>query len=267
MIDKVIKINRKDYDEVISLGGSCSAASQLKHRGKRKCSYPLDWTWMTDTRPVLALPELVRTRFANHCRYENMFEFAPPHPEYKEWMLNLEDKATGYRHIHSFNTPFSDRATFERGNKVIRRRIDRMYKAIENAEHVLLVLATGFTCEDKDIEAIYRAFTEVFPKTDIEIVNIQFASDHCAMYDICGGQVHVAKFERQLNQVYDNQLTTHEWSFMDGITVKGVLPVREVRKKNLKIKWMYKLWRWLGNRLEAANAGCANMRFRVWKEY
>ncbi len=267
MIDKVIKTNRQDYDEVISLGGSCSAALQLKHRGKRKCSYPLDWTWMTDTRPVLALPELVRTRFANYCRYENMFEFAPPHPEHKEWMLNLEDKATGYRHIHSFNPPFSDRAAFERGNKVVRRRIDRMYKAIENAEHVLLVLATGFPGEDKDIEAIYRAFNEVFPKTDIEIVNIQFASDRCAMYDICDGQVHVAKFERQYNKVYDNQLTTHEWSFMDGITVKGVLPVREVRKKNLKVKLMYKLWHWLGNRLEAANAGCANMRFREWNEY
>lgn len=267
MIDKVIKTKRLDFDEVISLGGCCNAATQLQHRGKRKYSLPLDWTLMVDTEPLKKLPELVRTRFAGFCQYENLAEYEPPAQENKHVSCHVVDRATGFRHIHTFRPPFQDRKVFEESYRTIRRRVDRFYRIIGSAKHVLLVLSTAFTFETELIEAIYRAFQETFPSVEFEIVCIQFAAGKCEMFDCAGGNVHIARYERQLNIVYDNQLTAPEWCFMDNLAISGLKSYRDLRKKNFKVRLMYKLWMWLGRRLEKCNAGCANMRFRNFERY
>lgn len=37
---------KKTYDLIASLGGDCSAASQLRLRGLRHEAYPFDWTYI-----------------------------------------------------------------------------------------------------------------------------------------------------------------------------------------------------------------------------
>lgn len=259
--------NRGDYDFVISLGGSCNVSSQLRHRGLRTCSFPLDWTLMVDERPVRYLPAAFRTRFGEFCLHGNVFEYEPPAVEFGVVKRRVEDRATGFRFIHQFHAPVEDEAAFARERSVLSRRIDRLYESVARADNVLFVLSTVFPYDVSLAEDILSAAEEAFPSTNIELAAMQFSAERQSAADLCGGRLHVATYQRPVNIVYDNQLTAPEWSWMDQLSITGLPTPRELRKKRLATKWKYKLWMWLGRSLEAERAGCANMRFYKFSRY
>lgn len=57
------KTIRQEYDCIISSGGCCNAANQLKLRGLRPVSFPFDWPLTRDDRPIRYLPKGLRNRF------------------------------------------------------------------------------------------------------------------------------------------------------------------------------------------------------------
>lgn len=262
-----IKTSRQDYDVIASLGGSCSAATQLKHRGRRPYSLPLDWTLMYDERTVRILPELFRTRFAGFCQRENMFEFENPGNEYGTHKYHLEDRYTGYRVIHHFTAHPSEKDRYEVERGILLRRVDRLYSRIRESKHVLFVLNTVFPYDPTLLVAVHEAIKEQFPQVDVEIVALQFSADETRVLELLGGNIKVAQIERPLNIVYDNQFTAPEWCWMDRIKLVSLPLPEQLRKKKVLIKWAYKLWRHLGKYLEEHNAGCANMRFYRFEGY
>ena len=265
--DYIIKTNRSEYDFIVSLGGNCGVAGQLRHRGLRTCSFPLDWTLMTDVRPVRYLPHGLKSRFSDFCLCENMVEFEPPANEYGKMKYRLEDSLTGFRFIHHFTAPPSNEVAFKKSRAVLQRRIDRFYEIITKAKHVLFILETSFPYDFSLLDELYRALIEVFPNTKVELVAMQFSAKTCQIADLQDGNVHVLTSERFFNIVYDTQLTAHEWCFMDQLSLHGKLSPYEMRKKQLLTKWKYKLWMWLGRSLEHSGAGCANMRFYKFDRY
>ena len=85
----------KTYDMIVSLGGNCYVAVQLRHRGMRPYSLPLDWTYIKGAEYVAKLPELIRTKFADFCIYENMKDIGEPgmeagKPTYKFEELGMQ---------------------------------------------------------------------------------------------------------------------------------------------------------------------------------
>lgn len=263
----MIKTNREEYDFIISLGGNCNVSSQLKHRGLRVCSFPLDWTLMSDLRPIKYLPLGIRTRFSNFAKRENMRVFEPPANEYGAIRQRLEDSVSGFRFIHQFSSSPEDEAGFFAERSIIQRRIDRFYRKVGSSRNILFVLGTAFSFDSKLLEDIYVALQEVFSGVSIELVSIQFSADTSRMFDLMNSRIHVEQCERKCNIVYDNQLTAPEWCWMDQINLAGRLTPKEIRKRNLFIKLKYKLWMWLGRSLENAGAGCTNMRFYKFGRY
>ena len=263
----MLKTNREEYDMITSLGGSCSTAAQLRHRGKRPYSLPLDWTLMSDDRPIRALPELFRTRFRDFCRRENMEEFEPKGDEYGVRKYHLEDRLTGYRLIHHFTVLPSDERNYEAQRGILMRRVERLYSRMESARSALFAINTAFPYDPALLEPVFAALNATFPGTDIEIVAMQFAADVCGIKEMQEGKIKVMMIERPLDIVYDNQLTAPEWCWMDVVRISGVPLPEEMRKKSLPVKWMYKLWRTLGKHLENRGAGCANMRFYRFRHY
>lgn len=258
---------RDDYDSIISLGGCCNVAAQLRHRGLRACSFPLDWTLMNDDRPIRWLPSAFRTRFRDFCLHENAFEFEPPQNEYGVVKRHVEDRASGYRLIHQFHSPLGDAKSFERERAVLVRRIDRLYDCVSRAKNVLFALSTLFPYDIRLAEDILASIGEAFPSVSAEMVAMQFSAGRNSERDLCGGRLHIATFERPVNIVYDNQLTAPEWCWMDRLSLTGQATPAELRKRRLLVKWKYKLWMWLGRSLEAGRAGCANMRFYRFSRY
>ena len=260
----MVKPNRKEYDYIISLGGSCNVATQLKHRGLRKCSFPLDWTLMADEKPLRWLLNGIRSQFGDFCLRRNMNAFEPPAEEYGIKKQRLQDAVTGFRFIHHFSADPGDKDVFEKERSVILRRIARFYARINASKHVLFVLGTVFPYDFSLSEELYKTLVDTFPQVDVELICIQFSASTCSDVDLLGGKLHIMTCERPVNIVYDNQLTAPEWCWMDQLSLTGYPSAVEMRRKNILIKWKYKLWMWLGKSLHSQGAGCANMRFRKW---
>lgn len=257
----MMKTNRDEYDVIVSLGGSCSTAAQLRHRGKRPYSLPLDWTLMSDDRPIRALPELFRTRFRDFCRRENMTEFEKMGDEYGVRKYHLEDNRTGYRIIHHFTVLPTDEIGYDAQRDILMRRVERLYSRIEGARNVLFAINTAFPYDPILLEPVLKALNETLPGRDIDIVAMQFAAGKSGLQNLQGGKIRVMFIERPLDIVYDNWLTAPEWNWMDRVRISGLPLPEETRKRKLLVKWAYKLWRTLGKHLENKGAGCANMRF------
>jgi len=255
-----------EFDVVVSLGGNCSAASQLRMRGKRNMSLPLDWTLMRDRRPVEYLPTGFRTRFADFCKYENMTEYEPAAYEFGKYTLRARDSVSGYCFIHHFHHQLSDRAAFERDRAVLTRRIDRMYEKVERAHDVLFVLETAFEYDEALLRDIHDALCEVFPSVNVYLAAMQFAA-RARSSAVYGERIFLDRHERKVNVVYDNQFTAPEWCWMDSLIIRGMPSPEQMRRSSLILKWQYKLWMTLGKRLRDAGAGCANMRFRRFDRY
>ena len=256
-----MKTNRRDYDLIVSLGGNCGVAAQIAHRGLRHCSLPLDWALMDSEKPLKMLPELLFTRFAGFCMYENMFEYRAPAKEHGVRMCQLEDKYSGYRMIHSFPAPFADRDKYESNLAVLKRRIERMYTLVSKAKNILFVLSTGFEFDSGLLDGVYAALNKTFPDVVVELSSMQFAAHNCEEFDILDGQGHVMRVERAFHTIYDVQFTAPEWGWLDGVGISGAVDPVAMRKRTLKTKFAYKMWVSLGKFLERSNTGCANMRF------
>ena len=263
----MLATNREEYDVIVSLGGSCSAASQLKHRGRRPYSLPLDWALMRDERPIRNLPGLFRTKFADFCLPGNMEEFEAPGDEYGVRKYHLLDNLTGYQMIHHFTARPADRRRFEEQRGGLLRRVDRLYGRMASARSALFVLNTAFTYDPELLVPVRDALTEVFPGTDIDVVAMQFSAEGNRTAELAGGKIKVDFIQRHLDIVYDNQFTAPEWRWMDQIRITGVPEPKELRKSRLLVKWTYKLWWTLGKYLERKGAGCTCVRFMRFKRY
>lgn len=261
----MVKTNHTDYDLIVSLGGNCGVAFQTKHRGLRHCSLPLDWALMMDEKPIRMLPELIATRFEKFCQYENMVECGAAAKERGVIKCKLDDTYSGYRMLHSFAAPFADRGKYERCLSVLKRRIERMYSLSSSSRTVLFALTTIFAFDPALLGDIYSALSDAFPGVDVEIVNMQFGAGECRQFDILGGKIHVIRLEREWNHIYDTQLTSPDWRWLDRLQITSRPSANRLRKRNLKIKFLYKLWFTIGKYLERHNAGCANMRFDKWE--
>ena len=259
--DEMIKLNRNKYDYIISLGGCCDVANQLKHRGLRPCAFPLDWTLMINDRPIRYLPEGIRSRFKQFCLRENMREFDPPSHEYGVERRRLEDSVSGFRFIHHFNSTPDDVLAFGKTRGILQKRLDRLYDVVSKSQNVLFVLSTVFTYDAELLKDLYSALAETFPDTDIELVSMQFSSKECRSFVMLDGKIHVETYERCRCDRYDTKFTTAEWKWMDGLSLRGRQTSAEVLKNNRIIRLKYKLWKWLGKSLERSGTACVSMRF------
>lgn len=241
--------NRKEYDLIASLGGNCSASSQIRFRGLRTCSLALDWTTFFSDKALAYIPEGLRSRFRDLCRYENMQEFDAARIEHGRLTYKFMDTATGFHFWHHFFEPLADRQAFDRQRLVLERRMDRFYSKVAESKNALFILSTPFSYDPGFDEAILSALREVFPDTTSELVAIQFASQSHERLDLCDGMLHVETFTRPINVVYDNMLTSTEWAWMDELSLSAQSRPPLGPLRSCLAKWKYKLWKNLGSSL------------------
>lgn len=262
-----MKLKRKDFDIILSLGGNCSAAGQLKHRGLRRCSFPLDWTWMGDEKPIRKLPVILESRFANFLQWENITHAEHARKEAGRLVFDVSDSYSGISFTHHFYGKHFDRPMFDRCRQTLQRRIERLYKEVDKSESALFILETAFAYDDSLAEDVFRSLRNTFPKCDVHLVVMEFSADECSEAWSHDEHMVIAKYHRPLNVVYDNQFTGHEWCWMDSLTMKGVDRPEIVRKRNLLVKYAFKIWWKMGKWLESKGAGVVNMRLRDFGDY
>ena len=256
-----------EYDLVISLGGNCAVASQLRHRGKRSFSLPFDWALMSDDAPIRYLAAAFGNRFEGFLKYENVEEFEPPANEFGQMALRVRDAFSGYKFIHQFHGRQLNRSIFEKERSVIQKRIDRLYEKVGRSTRVLFVLQTAFTFDVELAKRLRAGIVEAFPGVEIELRVMQFGAEAPFSKIEEDGLLRIYGHASSHNIVYDNQMTAPEWCWMDEIRVRALPLPEERRKSSLLMKWKFKIWMHLGKSLEDDGTGCACMRFYKFGRY
>lgn len=262
-----MRLKITQFDLIASLGGNCSAAGQLKHRGLRRFSLPLDYVLMTDATPVQALPRLLTNRFKGWLQFENAVEYHPPIIHKGQRTYLIQDRASGFKFIHHFKGPEFSKDLFRAVRHKMDRRIDRFYERVGRADRVLFVLTTAFAYEQNLAEEIYFALKVAFPRQDIHFMVMQFSAESNRTVSMYDDHLTICTHQRDFNIVYDNQFTAPEWCWMDSLEITGVPRPEIVRKKGLLNKWAFKIWWRLGEWLESRGAGVLNIRFRNFHRY
>lgn len=248
------------YDVIASLGGNCSVAFQLMHRGKRPCAYALDWTLVDDARAIAYLPEGIRTRFAAWCQKENLIEYDEPGVEYGKKVLKYEDTLTGFRFMHHFHGEIGQGAYYEDAKKKLDCRMARFYERMSKAKRAYLILSTKFPIAREDAQNILEALDSVFPGVHVRLRILMFAAKEQISETCMDGRLELCSYIRPLDLHYDMYYTAPEWKFMDELHLSGGASIREIRRR-FPAKYKYKIWKSLGRWLERRGYGCANLIF------
>lgn len=209
------------YDLAFSLGANCSAANNLKRRGLRPFSLPFDWVYFTDESTLTYLAENIKNRFADLMLKENLREITPDNPEWVPshgGFLKYHDLRSGYRFVNHFRKSIDIEGEYERVHATLRRRIDRLFAAIEKGNDFLLVLGTRAIVSVETLKKLRQALLEVFPtkRFDFEVLQFNAPENNCLKPEE-GMAIHCVM--RDWN-AYDPEQTNYEWHFLDDIKSK-----------------------------------------------
>jgi len=152
----------KIYDIILSLGGSCAVANQLKERGLRLASYPFDWIFTKEPTSLERLADCFREDFVNWPKLENLVEIDEDERNSHAAKYQYRDAYTGFRFIHDFTEPK------ERCAEVVRekylRRIERLCLRLKEAKRIALCFDASYSGAREPLLALRSLILEVIAK-------------------------------------------------------------------------------------------------------
>lgn len=253
------------YDMIASLGGNCSAAMQLKNRGLRREAYPLDWVYMESDKSVRWLCSAFENGFADFALRENMEMFSnSTHSGVAKY--SFRDTHTGYCFIHHFNDRIDQyQAVYDQAISVVRKRISRFLRRIEEAESVLFILTANFPVDPALVAELLATLRRRYPGKTIDIhfkeFGVKFSNPLTLSeawpveYGFAGGERHAwAAYP------YSYNFTGHEWQFLDELSLSDRF--RKPANKKWYDKYAYKIWKSCGKYLNEKGYGVLNIRFK-----
>ena len=139
----------KYYDLVVSLGQYCITTTALRRLCLQNRSYPFDWSGgiLEDVAGKGGLSvkvDLICNNFDNFFNF-NDFENRGNNQEGDTYNLWIVNKKTGLQYKHDFQASISFENQFEYVKDKYKRRINRLYKDINNGYNILFVFAANLT--------------------------------------------------------------------------------------------------------------------------
>lgn len=207
----------KEYDLILSLGGSCAVAYQLQAHDLRPCANPFDWLFSgPDVLPNLA------TSFRNHFRNwllpENLRRLNPNEMRGGGTQYQYIDLGTGYRFIHSFTKPMEEIVHSVRETSM--RRIDRLCTNLDKASSIALCYDSEKPVAHDHVGKVKNAILERFGcNKDIDIVIWEFSSERLETIDM-GNGFAILRFPYPRHEfMYHNK--SFEFDIMDNWCLSG----------------------------------------------
>lgn len=208
----------REYDLIFSLGANCSAANNLNRRKLRPYSLPFDWVYFMDESTLRYLAENLKTRFADLMVKENLVEIKPDSPEWvpsHKGFLKYLDTRSGYRFVNHFRHSIETSGEYERVYATLRRRIDRLFSALESGREFLLVLGTRVHVSVETLISLRQSFRAAFPAKRFDLEVLQFNAEENAQIIPEDGLI-IHRVTRDWN-TYDPEQTNYEWHFLDDV--------------------------------------------------
>lgn len=206
------------YDQIISLGGNCTVASNLRRRGLRRYSLPFDWTYITEQRSLLYWCEGLANGFKNLCLRENInFEPLPPN-DVHYGRLRVIDRYTGYVFVNHFNVTADFDSEYARVYAILRRRVERLLSILRGDGSCCLVIApySYVQIDNSTLKLIHDSLANFNPKKVFHIVYMRFGSD---AVNTSSEWLHIFNVIRKEN-IDDFNAVSSEWSWIDKYRLK-----------------------------------------------
>lgn len=169
---------RQMYDMILSLGGSCAAASQLKWRGLRQMSFPFDWLYCVSPETLERLAECFETDFKKWLQREHLIAMEGEEMRPNAAPFQYRDRITGFRFIHDCRLPLTDDEAYATFVEKYKRRVDRLLTCLRQANSICLLFDSNFPGCEQGLRRLRDVLLRKFgPGKKIDVVWFEFESE------------------------------------------------------------------------------------------
>ena len=208
------------YNLVVSLGGNCAVASQMKYRGLRRYSLPLDYVYMNDERPLKYLNEAFENNFKNFCLKENLKELQGNERGGDcHGCVPYEDEYSGYRLIHQFHRSVAEDGGYEETREVLDRRFHRLFEKINQSKKILFILTTFFPFDVGYATDLKKTLSRKYKSKKIDLLVVQFGCKEDKKTTVEKG-VELVQYARAISSADFNDKSVKEWEFFDHLKIE-----------------------------------------------
>ena len=220
---------KRVYDIILSLGGSCAVANQLKCRGLRLASYPFDWIFTKEPLSLERLSECFRDGFVNWMKPENLVDIGVVERNLHAAKYQYRDTYTGFRFIHDF---------IEKKEKCIKqvrqkylRRIERMYSRLRCAKRIALCFDADFKGSEVPLISIRELILEKFgADKEVDCYLVEFKAPQHEI--VQNGPLTIYRFTHSKHDyIFGNQVS-FEFAYMDDFSISDMFKSEERGKGN-----------------------------------
>ena len=246
------------FDAIVSLGGFCGTAIQLRARGLRPFSLPFDWLFMESPETIVYLTKAFERGFDDFCLKENLVDL-PWDGHAGVAKYRYRDRLSGYGFIHHFHHSL-EAGGWEETHPVLMRRILRMLSLFQPNRRILLILAMPFEFDLGLAANLLETLRRVYPQTEFQMQIVQLSAN--LPKGVLGETVEDTRFYGVVRYArprddYDINRPSSEWRFLDTIQLTG-----EGKKKIKGVaKLIYRLWKWSSKYLLTKGYRCWGIRF------
>ena len=201
------------YDLVLSLGGSCAVANQLKVRGLRLFSLPFDWLYCTSYHSLEALAIAFKNDFVYWMVDQNMEEMLASDYEKNAARFQYVDRLTGYRFIHDFSQP--KEVILHEVREKYQQRIHRLQEYLKCADSIALCFDSNFSNCEVPLQMLRRILLEKFGENKkIDCYWVEFAASSHAITQKDAWNHY--QYTHAKPEYIFKEYPTFEFSFMDS---------------------------------------------------
>lgn len=174
----------KKFDVIVSLGEDCACSSYLRRFNLQKYSYPFDWLSNADFEERI---NLLINNFSDFLNKEDLIPYPKINPDTennKKYDL-YQNTRNKFHYYHDFEAsiPFSESYAYV--YQKYSRRINRLYRQLNNAKHILFVWYSKDKTQDINvIKSAYELLNKKFSnKVSMLIIENSVYKEKYELYD------------------------------------------------------------------------------------
>lgn len=149
------------YDFIVSLGENCISSGNLRRNKLQYESFPFDWIVIPFNQAV----EMLQTHFAGFLELENLrlSARAENHDRYLDTVHQIE-------FVHDFDSDIEPIVNFEKIKNKYNRRIERLYRRINEAKSILIVVSSITPVSDGKLTEYQQRLQKIFPHCRLKLL-------------------------------------------------------------------------------------------------